>query len=150
MVRSLLLSLCVVLVALVAASHGAVLGIDFGSQFLKMALVKPGTPFDIVTDEHSKRKLPTIVGFLPKERLFGNGAMALVSARVPACSPLRNSLRSRSHGAKQCRGRPPPPAPECVVPGRRDAHAHTYAHRARIGAPLRPSDSSMSLLTLFH
>ncbi len=56
----------------------AVLGIDFGSEYIKVASVKPGTPFHIVVDEQSKRKIPSVVAFDQGERWFGNGAVSLV------------------------------------------------------------------------
>ena len=60
-----LVLLTVVLQALTA--FGAVAGIDFGSEFIKVALVKPSS-FDIVVDEQSKRKVPAIVAFDTTER----------------------------------------------------------------------------------
>lgn len=53
------------------------MGIDFGSEFIKVASVKPGTPFHIVVDEQSKRKVPAVVAFDNGERHFGNGAVQL-------------------------------------------------------------------------
>eukprot|EP00762_Andalucia_godoyi_P000292 ANDGO_03074.mRNA.1 Heat shock 70 kDa protein 17 len=43
---------------------GAVLGIDFGSDTLKLALVQPGSPISIVENEQSKRKIPNGVSFV--------------------------------------------------------------------------------------
>jgi len=57
--------------------EAAVIGIDFGSEFIKVALVKPGTGPHIVVDEMSKRKVPAVVAFCDGERHFGNGAMQL-------------------------------------------------------------------------
>lgn len=39
--------------------------------------MKPGTPFHIVVDEQSKRKIPAVVAFDQGERHFGNGALQL-------------------------------------------------------------------------
>ena len=39
--------------------------------------MKPGTPFHIVVDEQSKRKIPSVVAFDNGERHFGNGAIQL-------------------------------------------------------------------------
>ena len=39
--------------------------------------MKPGTPFHIVVDEQSKRKIPSVVAFDHGERHFGNGAIKL-------------------------------------------------------------------------
>lgn len=75
-------SLCLLLLGFVA--HGAVAGIDFGSEFIKVSLVKPGS-FSIVVDEQSKRKIPAVVSFDKAERVFGNNAVSLV---------VRNAKRS--------------------------------------------------------
>ena len=40
-----------------------VMGIDLGSEFMKVSLVKPGSMMDIVTNIHSKRKTETMVSF---------------------------------------------------------------------------------------
>jgi len=63
--------------AQLAPVQAAVMGIDFGSEFIKVASVKPGTPFHIVVDEQSKRKVPAVVAFDQGERYFGNGAVQL-------------------------------------------------------------------------
>jgi len=62
-------------------SFGAVLGIDLGSEFMKVALVAPGTPFKIVLDETSKRKVPVTIGFDDDIRQFGNVAKSLLIKR---------------------------------------------------------------------
>jgi hypothetical protein len=41
--------------------------------------VKPGTPFHMVIDEQSMRKVPHCIGFDENQRVFGNGATSLVS-----------------------------------------------------------------------
>lgn len=62
-------SLAKLLVALLlgVVAQGAVVGIDFGSEFIKTHLVKPGS-FSIVVDEQSKRKVPAVVAFDKAER----------------------------------------------------------------------------------
>ncbi|KAL1302656.1 hypothetical protein AAFC00_003023 [Neodothiora populina] len=71
-----------------ASAASAVLGIDFGSSYIKAAIVKPGTPLDIVPTKDSKRKEASVVGFKPSprgpvevgsfpERLYGGDALAL-------------------------------------------------------------------------
>jgi len=62
-------------------TQSAVLGIDFGTNFVKVALVAPGHPFEIALDVASKRKSPAIVGFDAGERRFGNEATSLVTKR---------------------------------------------------------------------
>ena len=50
---SLIFSTIAVLFATIFyASNGAIIGVDLGSKYFKVALVKPGTPFEIVTNVH--------------------------------------------------------------------------------------------------
>ena len=51
-----------------------VISIDYGTSFMKAALVKPGLPFDVVLSKESKRKVPSVVGWKKYERLFGSDA----------------------------------------------------------------------------
>lgn len=70
-----------VLAAAASLSAAQVVGLDFGSQFFKAALVKPGSPFEIVTNVHTKRKTPSMVSFAGGERVFGFDAVSLASRR---------------------------------------------------------------------
>jgi len=72
----------VALTILVQQTLGNVLGIDFGSDSMKVAIVSPGSPLNIVTNLQSKRKTPTAVAFYRGERMFGSDATAL-SAKKP-------------------------------------------------------------------
>ena len=76
-----------------ASASAAVLGIDFGQEFIKAALVKPGIPLEIVLTKDTKRKEAAAVGFKPAgngkegefaypERLYGADAVNL-AARFP-------------------------------------------------------------------
>ena len=65
-----------------------VIGLDFGSDSMKVALVAPGAPLEIVTNFQSKRKTPTAVTFYRGERMFGSDSMALI-ARKPDLSFVR-------------------------------------------------------------
>ncbi len=56
----------------------AVLGIDFGGEWFKMALVSTGT-YDIVLNEQSGRRTPNLLAFHNNERFFGNEAKPLVT-----------------------------------------------------------------------
>ncbi|KAJ2900953.1 uncharacterized protein MKZ38_002188 [Zalerion maritima] len=86
------LVLAIVLVASNMATYAAVLGIDFGTEYIKAALVKPGIPLEIVLTKDSRRKEISAVTFKPSrngpqpdefpERLYGSDAMAL-AARFP-------------------------------------------------------------------
>ncbi|KAI9741779.1 MAG: lumenal Hsp70 protein [Cirrosporium novae-zelandiae] len=77
-----------------ASAAWGVIGIDFGTEYLKAVLVKPGVPLEIVLTKDSKRKESAAVAFKPSrsqsqdaksfpERLYGGDALA-VAARFPA------------------------------------------------------------------
>ena len=70
------------ILALVAAVASAnVIGIDFGTEFMKVALVQPGSPLEIVTNTVSKRKSETVVAFVRGERLFASDAYGSLSRK---------------------------------------------------------------------
>lgn len=54
----------------------AAMSVDFGSQFIKIALVKPGVPMEIVLNKESRRKTPNLIGMKAGERFFGDAALA--------------------------------------------------------------------------
>ena len=64
----------------------AILAIDYGSEWIKASLVKPGTPFDVLLNKDSKRKIQASVGWKREDRVFGQDAFSLVrlSFNVPA------------------------------------------------------------------
>lgn len=81
-VPTLLLLLAALAGLLLPAVQAIVAGVDLGGEFFKVALVKPGTPFEIVTNVHSKRKTETMVAFDGDERLYGADA-ATIGVRRP-------------------------------------------------------------------
>ncbi|KAJ3339740.1 Hypoxia up-regulated protein 1 [Gonapodya sp. JEL0774] len=75
--------------------HAAgVLGIDYGAEWFKSALLKPGqgVKFDVVLNSESKRKTKSLVVIKGRERLFGteaiNLAVRLPHDAYPAVKPL--------------------------------------------------------------
>lgn len=64
-------------------TNAAVIGIDLGTEFIKVGIVKPGSPVDVVLNEQSKRKTPSTVGWRLKERHLGESAKTL-NARFPS------------------------------------------------------------------
>ncbi|KAI9463516.1 Hsp70 protein-domain-containing protein [Russula earlei] len=56
-----------------------VLAIDYGSDFIKASLIKPGAPFDVLLDKDSKRKIRSSVAWKNGERLFGQDAFNLAT-----------------------------------------------------------------------
>jgi hypoxia up-regulated 1 len=54
----------------------AVISIDLGSEFMKIAIVKPGIPMEIVLNKETRRKTPLAVSLRGDEREFGEMALA--------------------------------------------------------------------------
>lgn len=61
-----------VLIGLVTAN--SLISLDMGTEFMKIGIVKPGVPIDIVLNTESKRKTPMVVYIKDDERLFGDSA----------------------------------------------------------------------------
>ncbi|KAK9826508.1 hypothetical protein WJX81_008378 [Elliptochloris bilobata] len=71
------------LAALQLAAAGPLMAIDFGGEFIKVSVVKPGrTPISIVPNEMSKRRTTAAVAFVNGDRLLGEEAAAL-AVRYP-------------------------------------------------------------------
>ncbi|XP_072885988.1 hypoxia up-regulated protein 1 isoform X1 [Hemitrygon akajei] len=76
-------SLCFTLAHLALhAESVAVMSVDLGSEWMKIAIVKPGVPMEIVLNKESRRKTPVAVSLKENERLFGDSAVAM-SAKNP-------------------------------------------------------------------
>ena len=83
----------------------ALLAIDYGTEWTKASLIKPGVPFDVLLNKDSKRKIHSSVAWKGDDRLFGSDAFNLVSEqnastpRFPSDQSLfrlHDSLRTRS------------------------------------------------------
>uniref|UniRef100_A0A8C3FZ03 Hypoxia up-regulated protein 1 n=1 Tax=Cyclopterus lumpus TaxID=8103 RepID=A0A8C3FZ03_CYCLU len=60
----------------------AVMSVDLGSEWMKVAIVKPGVPMEIVLNKESSRKTPMAVCLKENERLLGDSALG-VSVKNP-------------------------------------------------------------------
>jgi hypoxia up-regulated 1 len=81
--RGFLAAAAVLLVCCAGSARGAVLGIDYGSEFIKVSIVAPGrTPISIVINEISKRKSTAAVSFTDGDRWLAEEAMNY-NARYP-------------------------------------------------------------------
>ena len=68
-----------ILMMLMKSANAALLGIDLGNEFMKVALVKPGKiPISIAVNAMTKRKTPSLFGIVKGERLLGEDAAAIV------------------------------------------------------------------------
>lgn len=56
----------------------AVMSIDLGSESIKIAIVSPGKPMEVILNVDSQRKTPLAVGFRDGDRFFGEAAMSTV------------------------------------------------------------------------
>jgi hypoxia up-regulated 1 len=56
----------------------SVLAVDYGTDWIKASLMKPGVPFDVVLNRDSKRKIQSSVGWKGPDRLFGSDAFNIV------------------------------------------------------------------------
>ncbi|KAL7570461.1 hypothetical protein ACA910_004247 [Epithemia clementina (nom. ined.)] len=66
----------------VSVSGRSVLGVDFGPLYMKVALVRSGSPLEIVTNMHSKRKTEQMVLFDQQQRFFGADANGLLQRKA--------------------------------------------------------------------
>ncbi|KAI0270552.1 actin-like ATPase domain-containing protein [Gloeopeniophorella convolvens] len=85
-----LLALLAVSLFALSAHAASVLAIDYGSDYIKASLMKPGMPFDILLNKDSKRKIRSSVAWKNGERLFGQDAFN-IATRFPKDS--YNSLK---------------------------------------------------------
>ncbi|KAL0952397.1 hypothetical protein HGRIS_006673 [Hohenbuehelia grisea] len=65
--------------------YASVLAIDYGTDWIKASLMKPGVPFDVLLNKDSKRKIQASVAWKNSDRLFGSDAFNLAS-RFPSDS----------------------------------------------------------------
>jgi hypoxia up-regulated 1 len=64
---------------LLPSAWAAVLAIDYGTDWTKASLMKPGVPFDVLLNKDSKRKIHASVGWNRDDRLFSTDAFNIVS-----------------------------------------------------------------------
>lgn len=74
----------------------AILGVDLGSLYMKVALVQRGSPLEIVTNLHSKRKTEQMVLFDAGTRFYGADADSLITKK-PHLTPQAMSVLLGRH-----------------------------------------------------
>ena len=82
---------------------GSVIGIDFGSEYLKISLVKPGVPLDIVLTLEGKRKQNTMVGYYDGEQLLGLAAENMVRRALRGTARFSSQALRCAGGSNLCR-----------------------------------------------
>merc|ERR1711871_218013 len=80
--RALTMPLTILFLFFAVPALSTVVSIDFGTEFVKVAMIKPGSKIDIVLNERSSRKWPALVGFSRGERAFAESA-AIWGTRYP-------------------------------------------------------------------
>lgn len=75
------------------AVSAAVLAVDYGTEWTKAALVKPGIPLEIVLTKDTKRKEQSVVAFKGQERLYGGDAANMVRRSVTIDCNMLTSRR---------------------------------------------------------
>ncbi|XP_013992641.2 hypoxia up-regulated protein 1 isoform X3 [Salmo salar] len=93
---------CLVLALLPSQTASvAVMSVDLGSEWMKVAIVKPGVPMEIALNKESRRKTPVAVCLKENERLFGDGALG-VSVKNPKFVYMHlQSLLGKKHDNPQ-------------------------------------------------
>jgi hypoxia up-regulated 1 len=78
----------VLFAAIFESSLASILAVDYGSDWIKASLMKPGVPFDVLLNKDSKRKIQSSVAWKKDERLFGSDAANIVSTVPHNILPL--------------------------------------------------------------
>ena len=64
------------LLALLQQICSNLIGIDFGSEYFKVSMVKSGRPFSLVENYQSKTSTPNFLSFKDNEVMFGSDALS--------------------------------------------------------------------------
>jgi len=72
--KALLFSALIFLLSIIRIKSN-LLGIDFGTEYIKVSVLKPNSPFKMVENIQSKTKTPVSLAFKDEERLFGSDAL---------------------------------------------------------------------------
>jgi molecular chaperone DnaK (HSP70) len=70
----------ILLLSVLTCVSASLLAIDYGGEWTKASVIKPGVPFDVLLNRDSKRKIQSIVAWKGEERLFGGDAFSIASA----------------------------------------------------------------------
>lgn len=73
------LCLVAITVAILSVAQAAVMSIDYGTDWFKVGLIKPGMPLDVALNKDSKRKTQSVVTIRHHERIYGSDAVSLVT-----------------------------------------------------------------------
>lgn len=79
-------SLLALLAVVPQSAFASVLAIDYGADWIKASLMKPGIPFDVLLNKDSKRKIQSTVAWKKTDRLFGSDGFNMVRSLLFASS----------------------------------------------------------------
>lgn len=71
-----------VVLSVLETASAAVMSIDYGTEWFKVGLIKPGIPLDVALNKDSKRKTQTVVLLRGVERSYGSDAVSVVCNRA--------------------------------------------------------------------
>lgn len=75
----LCLAVALMLAFVSSGAHAAVMSIDYGTEWFKVGLIKPGIPLDVALNKDSKRKTQAMVTLREDQRVYGSDSLALVN-----------------------------------------------------------------------
>lgn len=78
----LCLAVALMLAFVSSGAQAAVMSIDYGTEWFKVGLIKPGIPLDVALNKDSKRKTQAMVTLREDQRLYGSDSLALVNERA--------------------------------------------------------------------
>ena len=91
------------LALLATAVNSQIIAVDFGSDFIKVAGVKPGTGIDLVLNEQSKRKSNNYIGYRGDDRFLGEDAYNLAPRFPDQMYTFMNRLAGKSYADAEFR-----------------------------------------------
>ncbi|CAO3677928.1 unnamed protein product [Umbelopsis vinacea] len=78
------------------------MSIDYGTEWFKVGLIKPGIPLDIALNKDSKRKTQAVVNIRGEERIYGSDAVNM-AGRFPQATYFNlKSLAGRLYDDPHC------------------------------------------------
>ena len=75
-------------ILLLALAQAAVIGIDLGTELMKISIIQPGKKLEIVENVQSSRSTSTLLAFTEETRLMGAEALSRASGKAEALVPF--------------------------------------------------------------
>jgi len=94
--KKLFVVACLLASTMYSANSLAIIGIDLGTNYMKVGVVRPGRSFEIVLNEASKRKSETILSIFEGERQYGKNAFGMYTRKPKSTFMRLRDLIGRS------------------------------------------------------